>query len=68
METRLHHKSLDHWEEKILFLRYGLGGNKSYTQREVAEKLNISRSYISRLETKALEIIKNEAQKDNFFG
>lgn len=62
------HEKLTPREEEILILRYGIGGNKSYTQREVAEKLNISRSYISRLETKALEIIKKEAQKDNFFN
>lgn len=62
------HEKLSPREEEILMLRYGIGGNKSYTQREVAEKLNISRSYISRLETKALEIIKKEAQKDNFFS
>ena len=54
-------------EAKIIKLRYGLGGQKSLTQREVADKLNISRSYISRLETKAIDIIKKEAQKDNFF-
>ena len=54
-------------ESEIIKLRYGLGGNKSLTQREVADKLNISRSYISRLETKAIEIIKNEVTKDNFF-
>ena len=55
-------------EAEIIKLRYGLGGNKSLTQREVADMLNISRSYISRLETKAIEIIKNETTKDNFFN
>lgn len=54
-------------EAEIIRLRYGIGGNKSYTQREVAEKLEISRSYISRLETKAIDIIKNEITKDDFF-
>ena len=54
-------------EAEIIKLRYGIGGQKSYTQREVAEKLNISRSYISRLETKAIDIIKQEVAKDNFF-
>ena len=55
-------------EAEIIKLRYGLGGNKSLTQREVADMLNISRSYISRLETKAIEIIKRETTKDNFFN
>ena len=53
---------------KIIILRYGIGGRKSLTQREVADKLGISRSYISRLETKAISIIQNEVSKDNFFN
>ena len=61
-------KKLSPREAEIIKLRYGVSGNKSYTQREVAEKLNISRSYISRLETKAIEIIKNEISKDKFFN
>lgn len=41
-------------EYEIITLRYGLNGEKPLTQREIAKKLNISRSYISRLETKAI--------------
>ena len=48
-------------------MRYGIGGKPALTQREVATKLGISRSYISRLETKAIEIIKKEVALDNFF-
>ena len=55
-------------ESEIICLRYGIGGQKSYTQREVADKLGISRSYISRLETKAISIIQKEVSKDNFFN
>ena len=55
-------------EAEIIKLRYGIGGIKSLTQREVSEKLKISRSYISRLETKAIDIIKHEIAKDNFFN
>ena len=55
-------------EAEIITLRYGIGGRKSYTQREVADKLGISRSYISRLETKAISIIQKEVAKDNFFN
>ena len=51
--------------EYEIMLRYGIGGGPALTQREVAKKLGISRSYISRLETKALEIIKNQIEKNN---
>ena len=46
-------------EKEIVYLRYGLKGQRAYTQREVAEKLCISRSYVSRIEKKALETLKN---------
>lgn len=42
-------------EREIIILRYGLSGQRPMVQREVAKKLHISRSYISRLEKKALE-------------
>lgn len=45
-------------EIKILTLRYGLFGQKPLTQREIARNLNISRSYVSRIEKKALEKLK----------
>jgi len=41
-------------EKKIIVLRYGLYGNDFHTQRQVAKKLGISRSYVSRIEKKAL--------------
>ena len=41
-------------ERTVLILRYGLGGNNSFTQNEIAKKLNISRSYVSRIEKKAI--------------
>lgn len=47
-------------EYKILALRYGLNGNLELTQREIAKKLNISRSYVSRIETAALEKLRNK--------
>ena len=47
-------------EKDIIFLRYGLNGRKSFTQREVAKKLGISRSYVSRIEKKALETLKEK--------
>ena len=48
---------------EIIKIRFGVGGRKPLTQREVASHLGISRSYISRLETKALATIKAELEK-----
>ncbi len=45
-------------EREIVVLRYGLAGDAPLTQREVAAKLGISRSYISRIEKAALEKIR----------
>jgi RNA polymerase sporulation-specific sigma factor len=42
-------------EAEIIFMRYGLGGRRPETQREIAQKCGISRSYVSRIEKKALE-------------
>ena len=50
---------LDEREKEILQLRYGLKNRRPVTQREIAEKLNISRSYVSRIEKRALEKLKN---------
>lgn len=45
---------LDEREREVIILRYGLDGGDPLPQREIAKKLNISRSYISRIEKKAL--------------
>lgn len=50
-------------EKIIINLRYGLGGKIPLTQREVAKKLNISRSYVSRIEKKSLLILKKRFSK-----
>ncbi len=50
---------LDEREKEIIILRYGLKGYKPYTQREVAKHLGISRSYVSRIEKRALLLLKN---------
>ena len=60
-------KNLSEREAKIIKMRYGINGKPALTQREVAKQLGISRSYISRLETKALEIIRDNMEKNNFF-
>ena len=49
---------LEEREKEILLMRFGLRGQKELTQREIGEKLNISRSYISRIEKKALQKLK----------
>lgn len=53
------YSELDKRERDIITLRYGLMGYKPLTQREVAEHLRISRSYVSRIEKKALEKLKD---------
>lgn len=51
-------KVLTKREKEIIVLRYGLHGGREVTQREIADKLNISRSYVSRIEKKALKKLK----------
>ncbi len=53
-------KHLNQREREIVELRFGLSGNEELTQREVADKLNISQSYISRLEKKIISRLKKE--------
>lgn len=52
-------KVLTEREREVLSLRYGLYGNEEYTQREVAERLGISRSYISRIEKTAIQKLRS---------
>ncbi len=57
-------KVLTEREQKVLIMRYGLYGQRECTQREVAQKLGISRSYVSRIEKKALEKLWKEFEKE----
>ena len=50
-------------EKKIIILRYGLNGQTARPQREVAKILGISRSYVSRIEKKALETLQKRFEK-----
>ena len=50
-------------ERQVILLRYGLGGNAPKRQREVAEITGISRSYVSRIEKRALEKLKEAMEK-----
>ncbi len=58
-------KKLPARERMILELRYGLGGKKQYAQREIAQMLGISRSYVSRIEKKAMNTIKSMFPDEN---
>ena len=57
-------KVLDEREKEIIQLRYGLGREKEMTQREIGNMNGISRSYVSRIEKKALEKLREAFQKD----
>lgn len=50
-------------EKQIMEMRFGLGGNKEHTQKEVADALGISQSYISRLEKRIIERLKHDIEK-----
>lgn len=50
-------------EKQIIMLRYGLGECREVTQREIAASLNISRSYVSRIEKKALRKLKDSFER-----
>lgn len=58
---------LNRREYLILSLRYGLEDGVALPQREVAKKLGISRSYISRIEKRAIEKARENLKKDDFF-
>ena len=60
-------KFLSEREFEILSFRYGLEGGVSLPQREVAKKLGISRSYISRIEKRAIEKARENLRKEDFF-
>lgn len=62
---RFINECLDERERTIITLRYGLYDGVPLTQREVAKKLDISRSYVSRIEKKALGILKDKYDKSD---
>ncbi|WP_405357503.1 RNA polymerase sporulation sigma factor SigK [Ruminococcus sp.] len=71
VDTKLHLAVLSRYidevltprEKEVIIKRYGIGGVKIQTQRELAKKLNISRSYISRIEKKALEKLRSRYEQ-----
>ncbi len=54
---------LDSREQEIITLRFGLNGGREQTQKEVADRLGISQSYISRLEKRIINRLKREILK-----
>lgn len=64
-DERLLHLSMQRLSPKekyIITLRYGMNGQKEHTQREIAKMLGISRSYVSRIEKRAIEKLRREFQ------
>ena len=59
-------KHLSNREKKILVMRYGLFCTKPLTQWEVAQALKISRSYVSRIEKKAIETLQKHFDRNGF--
>ena len=55
--------TLSEREQEIITMRFGLVGNREYTQKEVAGILGISQSYISRLEKRIIDRLRRELQK-----
>lgn len=66
MEKQLHQavdSCLTSQEKQVIELRYGLTGQPPLRQREVAQVLNISRSYISRIEKRALQKLRKSLEE-----
>ena len=59
-QLRRYVQALPPRERRVLALRYGLGGGAPLTQQQTAEQLKISRSYVSRLEKRALTVLQQK--------
>ena len=58
-------ETLDEREKKIIDMRFGLDGSKPKTQQEIADIMGISRSYISRIEKKSLDLLRKRYEKED---
>ncbi len=58
-------KTLPERERRIIVMRYGLDGGEPLTQKQTAQILNISRSYVSRIEKKAIALLSDRLMVDN---
>ena len=65
--TEIAKETLDEREYEIICRRYGIDGFDALTQREVAKEFDISRSYVSRIEKRALEKIRAKAKRSDFY-
>ena len=67
MKTKILYQKMDevlkNREKEILILRFGLNGDKPKTQNEIAKLMGISRSYVSRIETKAISKLSKEFEE-----
>ena len=66
VERDLLHRAVDRLnprEKRIMQLRFGLDHNREHTQKEVADTLGISQSYISRLEKRIIERLKRDLER-----
>ena len=67
LKTKLLYQKMDEVlkdrEREILILRFGLNGDKPKTQNEIAKRMGISRSYVSRIETKAISKLNKEFEE-----
>lgn len=61
---QVYHSCLKDNEKLVIRMRYGILGEKAHTQREIAQVLGISRSYVSRIEKKALERMRAGVEKN----
>ncbi len=62
---RIVREELDERERAVVTMRYGLDGGAPLPQRAVAETLGISRSYISRIEKRALDRLRRRLEREN---
>lgn len=62
---KLMDKALSEREKLIIIMRYGLQNKEPVTQKEIANKIGISRSYVSRIEKKALKKLRDSFEKEN---
>ena len=58
-------EELEERERTIILLRYGLDGHEPMTQKEIAQMMDISRSYVSRIETKALKKLRKRYESSS---
>ena len=65
--AELTERCLGEREYEVIRLRYGLGGSPSLTQREVAARFGISRSYVSRIEKAALAKVRRVVEQEELF-